>query len=112
MIELSQLFQDVEAAVVQQEPAIVNIEQGAEQTHEHVGKANVQLDTAIVHARSRNKKKWICLGICRKSKLAIRILYLFLPLFPLFLRNPFTKVPLLIASSSRSPSPRLALILL
>ena len=37
MIELAQLFQDVEAAVVQHEPAVVEIEIKPEPTHDNVG---------------------------------------------------------------------------
>ena len=71
MIELAQLFQDVDAAIVQQESAIVDIEQKAEGTHENIGQANTQLDGAIAKARSRNRKKWICLFLFRKSQLGI-----------------------------------------
>lgn len=63
MIELAQLFQDVEAAVVQQEPAVIDIETKAENTNTNIGKANVHIDGAIDSARARNRKKWICLGI-------------------------------------------------
>jgi syntaxin 1B/2/3 len=63
MIELAQLFQDVEAAVIQHEPAVVEIEQKAEATNENVGKANVEIDGAISKARSRRRKQWWCLGI-------------------------------------------------
>ena len=63
MIELAQLFQDVEAAVIQHEPAVEEIEQKAEATHENVGKANVEIDGAISKARSRRRKQWWCLGI-------------------------------------------------
>lgn len=63
MIELAQLFQDVEAAVVQQEPAVEEIETKAGVVSDNVGKANHEIDGAIVKARSRNRKKWICLGI-------------------------------------------------
>lgn len=65
MIELAQLFQDVEAAVIQHEPAVEEIEQKAEATHENVGKATVEIDGAISKARSRRKKQWWCLGIGR-----------------------------------------------
>ena len=68
MIELAQLFQDVDAAIVQQEPAIVDIEQKAEGTHENIGQANTQLDGAIKKARSRNRKKWICLFLFCKPQ--------------------------------------------
>ena len=63
MIELAQLFQDMEAAVVQQEPAIEHIDNKAEDTVQHVHKGNEQLDSAVDKARSARKKKWICLGI-------------------------------------------------
>lgn len=63
MIELAQLFQDVEAAVVQQEPAVEEIETKAGIINDNVGKANTQIDGAIEKARSRNRKKWYCLGL-------------------------------------------------
>lgn len=67
MIELAQLFQDMEAAVVQQEPAIAHIDDKAEDTVQHVTKGNEQLDGAVDKARSARKKKWICLGIFGES---------------------------------------------
>ena len=63
MMELAQLFQDLEALVVQQEPAVTQIEQKGEEVTENVGKGNVELDGAIVKARAARRKKWICLGI-------------------------------------------------
>ena len=63
MIELAQLFQDMEALVVQQEPAVTQIEQKGEEVTENVGKANIEMDGAISKARSRNRKKWWCLLI-------------------------------------------------
>ena len=68
MIELGQLFQDVDAAIVQQEPAVVDIEQKAAGTHENIGQANTQLDGAISKAKSRNRKKWICFILFRELK--------------------------------------------
>ena len=67
MIELAQLFQDMEAAVVQQEPAIEHIDNKAEDTVVHLDKGNQQLDQAVDKARSARRKKWICLGIVSKS---------------------------------------------
>ncbi|KAK7519516.1 t-SNARE [Phyllosticta citriasiana] len=64
MIELAQLFQDLEQIVVQQEPLIENIEQKGEEVRENVEKANDEIGQAITSARSRNRKKWYCLGIC------------------------------------------------
>lgn len=63
MIELAQLFQDMEAAVVQQEPAVEIIDQKAEDTHMNISKGNEQLDQAVVKAAAARRKKWICLGI-------------------------------------------------
>ena len=64
MIELAQLFQDMEAAVVQQEAAVEIIDQKAEDTHMNISKGNEQLDQAVVKAAAARRKKWICLGIC------------------------------------------------
>ncbi|KAI9706678.1 MAG: Plasma membrane t-SNARE, secretory vesicle fusion [Candelina mexicana] len=63
MIQLAQLFQDMETLVVQQEPAVAQIEQRGEEVTENVGKANDEIAGAIVKARSRNRKKWWCLLI-------------------------------------------------
>ena len=67
MIELAQLFQDMEAAVIEQEPAVMDIEQKGEETVVNLGKGNEQLNTAVDKARSARKKKWICLGIVSMS---------------------------------------------
>lgn len=72
MIELAQLFQDVEAAVVQQEPAVEEIETKAGIINDNVGKANTQIDGAIEKARSRNRKKWICLGLFSEHLIKIQ----------------------------------------
>lgn len=66
MIELAQLFQDLEALVVQQEPAVTQIEQRGEEVTEHVAKANTELGGAVDKARAARRKKWWCLGIARK----------------------------------------------
>lgn len=67
MIELAQLFQDLDAAVIQQEAAVQNIEQQGEQVEENVAKANVEIDGAIDSARAARRKKFWCLGIASKS---------------------------------------------
>lgn len=72
MIELAQLFQDVEAAVVQQEPAVEEIETKAGIINDNVGKANTQIDGAIEKARSRNRKKWYCLACSSECLIKIR----------------------------------------
>jgi syntaxin 1B/2/3 len=63
MIELAQLFQDMEALVVQQEAAVTVIEQKGEEVVENMDQGNQQIGTAIVSARARNRKKWWCLLI-------------------------------------------------
>ena len=63
MVELAQLFQDLDAAVIEQEPAVMDIEQKGEETVTNLGKGNENLDQAVVKARAARKKKWICLGI-------------------------------------------------
>ena len=63
MMELAQLFQDLETLVVQQEPAVTQIEQKGEEVTENVGRGNTELDGAIKKARAARRKKWICLGI-------------------------------------------------
>lgn len=63
MITLAQLFQDLEAAVVQQEPAVTQIEQRGEEVTDHVAKANTELDGAVKKARAARRKKWYCAGI-------------------------------------------------
>ncbi|KAF7856376.1 hypothetical protein EAF04_009904 [Stromatinia cepivora] len=64
IIEIATLFQQMEELVVQQEAAVVNIEMKGEEVVENMDKGVQQMDTAIVSARSRNRKKWYCLGIC------------------------------------------------
>lgn len=63
MIELAQLFQDMEALVVQQEDAVTVIEQKGEEVQENLDKGTEQIGVAIKSARARNRKKWWCLGI-------------------------------------------------
>jgi syntaxin 1B/2/3 len=63
MVELAELFTDLDAIVVQQEPLVTDIERKGEEVHENVVKANVEIGGAIEKARSRNRKKWWCLLI-------------------------------------------------
>lgn len=69
MIELQQLFQDLDAIVVQQEPMVENIEQKAEETNTHMVAGNTEVGKAVKSARAARKKKWICLGIVGKSNI-------------------------------------------
>jgi syntaxin 1B/2/3 len=63
MRDLAELFQELEAAVIQQEPAVTQIEQRGEEVNEHVAKANTELTGAVDKARAARRKKFWCLGI-------------------------------------------------
>ncbi|KAK6614957.1 hypothetical protein ACHAPC_005226 [Botrytis cinerea] len=63
IIQVAELFSQMENLVVQQEAAVVNIEMKGEEVVENMDKGVQQMDTAIVSARSRNRKKWYCLGL-------------------------------------------------
>ncbi|KAF7918520.1 uncharacterized protein EAE98_009763 [Botrytis deweyae] len=63
IIQIAELFSQMENLVVQQEAAVVNIEMKGEEVVENMDKGVQQMDTAIVSARSRNRKKWYCLGL-------------------------------------------------
>ncbi|KAI1328911.1 t-SNARE [Xylariaceae sp. FL0255] len=64
MLELTQLMQDLDTMVVQQQETIEYIEQKGEEVTDNLDKGNVEIGTAINTARATRKKKWICLGIC------------------------------------------------
>lgn len=71
MMIIAQLYQDLEAAVVQQEPAVTQIEQRGEEVTEHVAKANTELAGAVDKARAARRKKWWCLGIVGQHNLSV-----------------------------------------
>lgn len=62
-VELSQLFQDLQNLVIQQEPAVDDIHQQTENVHQDLTQGNAQVDRAKKTAYARNKKKWWCLLI-------------------------------------------------
>ncbi|KAK2749008.1 snare domain containing protein [Colletotrichum kahawae] len=64
MVELAQLFQDMDVLVVQQEAAVTQIEQKGEEVVENLDKGNQEIGVAVDTARKTRKKKWWCLGIC------------------------------------------------
>ncbi|KAL2010865.1 hypothetical protein VTN00DRAFT_3583 [Thermoascus crustaceus] len=61
MIELGRLYQEVAELVHQQEPAVEQINQGANEVVENVNNANQHLNSAIKSARKARKWKWITL---------------------------------------------------
>ncbi|KAJ3568199.1 hypothetical protein NPX13_g6501 [Xylaria arbuscula] len=63
MMELAQLFQDMDTLVMQQDVAIANIEQKGEEVVDNLERGNAEVHTAVNTARATRKKKWICLGI-------------------------------------------------
>ncbi|KFX99918.1 hypothetical protein V490_01569 [Pseudogymnoascus sp. VKM F-3557] len=63
MMELALLFQDMGALVVQQENSVTMIEKKGEEVQENLDKGTEHIGVAIKSARSRNRKKWYCLGI-------------------------------------------------
>jgi syntaxin 1B/2/3 len=69
LVELAQLFQDMDNLVVQQEAAVINIEMKGEEVVEHMDKGTEQIGVAIKSARNARKWKWWCLGICSISPL-------------------------------------------
>lgn len=63
MMELAQLFQDMDTLVMQQDVAVTNIEQKAEEVVVDLDRGNNEIGTAVNTARATRKKKWICLGV-------------------------------------------------
>ncbi|KAI1297094.1 t-SNARE [Xylaria venustula] len=63
MMELAQLFQDMDVLVMQQDPLVANIEDKAENVVSDLENGNKEIHTAVNTARATRKKKWICLGI-------------------------------------------------
>lgn len=86
-MELAQLFQDMEAAVITQEPAIQNTEEKTENTVVNLDQGNKHLDGAVVKARSARRKKWICFWIVGESIFAVP---------PIALRVNILRFPVLI----------------
>lgn len=66
MVELAQLFQDMDTLIVQQDVAVTQIEQKGEEVVENLDKGNEEIAVAVETAKKTRKKKWICLGICGK----------------------------------------------
>lgn len=67
MVELAQLFQDLDTLVVQQEAPVAAIEEKTQFVNENMEKGITELNHGIVSAKGARKKKWICLGIGGES---------------------------------------------
>ncbi|KAF8472718.1 t-SNARE [Kalaharituber pfeilii] len=63
IIELAELFQNMEQLIIEQEPMVEQIDQRGQEIQEDIAKAHTELQTAVTSARSRRRKKWWCLLI-------------------------------------------------
>ncbi|KAF9373521.1 Plasma membrane t-SNARE, secretory vesicle fusion [Podila verticillata] len=63
ILELHQLFIDMETLVTEQAVVMNTIEENTQQTDVHLETGNKEVDVAIVNARGARRKKWICLFI-------------------------------------------------
>lgn len=63
MAELAQMFQDMNAVVVQQEADVMRIEDSGQQAVDNLEQGGKQVEEAVIKGRAARKKKWICLGI-------------------------------------------------
>ncbi|KAG0045450.1 Plasma membrane t-SNARE, secretory vesicle fusion [Gryganskiella cystojenkinii] len=60
ILELHQLFIDMETLVTDQAVVLNTIEENTQQTDVHLETGNKEVDVAITNARGARKKKWIC----------------------------------------------------
>ncbi|KAK3322060.1 t-SNARE [Apodospora peruviana] len=63
MIELAQLFEQLNTLIVEQDVKINAVEQKSEEVVENLDKGNEEIAVAVQTAIKTRKKKWICLGI-------------------------------------------------
>jgi len=63
IVELAQLFNDMEQLVTEQEVMVENIDQRGEEVVTNLDKGTEELGGAVKSARSRRRKKWWCLLI-------------------------------------------------
>ncbi|KAK3391530.1 putative snare protein [Sordaria brevicollis] len=64
MVELAQLFEQLNTLIVEQDVKIQAIEQTSEEVVDNLDKGNEEIAVAVQTARATRKKKWMCLGIC------------------------------------------------
>lgn len=60
MMELGQLFEDLDRIVMEHEPLIQNIEQKGEEVQQNIEAGVGELGKGVKSARAARKKKWIC----------------------------------------------------
>ncbi|KAF9901413.1 Plasma membrane t-SNARE, secretory vesicle fusion [Linnemannia zychae] len=63
IVELNQLFIDMETLVTEQAEVINTIEENTQQTDTHLSTGNKEVDIAITNAHGARRKKWICFFI-------------------------------------------------
>ncbi|KAG0138375.1 t-SNARE, partial [Tuber indicum] len=76
IIELADLFTQMEQLVVEQEAMVENIDQRGEEVTTNVVKAQEEIGEAVEKARSRRRKKWWCLLIVLLIIIAIVVIAL------------------------------------
>lgn len=68
MVELAQLFEQMNQLVVEQGEIVQQIDDHGTRIHDDTKQANTQLAQAVSSAKGARKKKWWCLGICGMLK--------------------------------------------
>uniref|UniRef100_A0A060SY02 ARAD1A16654p n=1 Tax=Blastobotrys adeninivorans TaxID=409370 RepID=A0A060SY02_BLAAD len=63
MMELNQLFHDMEILVAEQDTAVQHIDEQATQVQQDIEQGVGHTDRAVKSARAARRKKWYCLGI-------------------------------------------------
>ncbi|KAI0849239.1 t-SNARE [Daldinia vernicosa] len=63
LIELANMFQDLAILVEQQDNAVTEAVNNAENTTKYIDEGNTHVKKGIVHARNRRKLKWWCLVV-------------------------------------------------
>ena len=64
MMELAEMFNDVEQLVIAQEPMVDQTEHNAERVQGDIERGNTEIDKGIASAKQRRKLKWFCLFLC------------------------------------------------
>lgn len=64
LVELSELFQNMETLIINQDPIVRNIEETAYTAQQDIEAGIVHTDKAITSTRSWRKYRWWCTGIC------------------------------------------------
>ncbi|KAL1837238.1 hypothetical protein VTJ49DRAFT_4097 [Mycothermus thermophilus] len=64
IVELLDLLEILDQQIVQQGNVIEHVANKAEETTDHLGAANTQIEKGVKIALSTRRKKWWCLGIC------------------------------------------------